>query len=54
MNAEMVAFWGDRWTDVQIVTDEARIHPRSFVSIPSEYINIPLKKYHQFLFLLRW
>ena len=43
----------DRWIDIQMMTDETRIHPRSFVSIPSEYINVSLEKFHQLFFLLR-
>ena len=43
----------DRWIDVQMMTDEAQIHPWSFVSIPSEYINVSLEKFDQLFFLLR-
>ena len=43
----------DRWIDVQMMTDEARIHPRSFISNPSEYINVSLEKFYQLFFLLR-
>ena len=45
--------WGDRWVDVQMMVDEARIHPRSFVSIPREHINVLLEKLCQLLLLLR-
>ena len=45
---------GDRWIDIQMMVDEARIHPRIFVSIPSENINVLLEKHHQLFFLLRW
>ena len=44
----------DKRVDVQMMTNEVWIHPWSFVSIPSEYVNVPLEEFHQLLFLLRW
>ena len=44
----------DRRVNVQMIIDKVRIHPRSFISIPSEYINVVLKKNYQFLLLPRW
>ena len=45
---------GDRWTNVQIMADEVRIHPWGFISIPCKYINIfPKELYQLFSFLGR-
>ena len=43
---------GNRWFNVQMMANEARIHPWSFVSIPSEYVNIFLEEFHQLIFFL--
>ena len=45
---------GDKWTNIQMMADEAQIHSQSFVSNPSEYINVLLEKHYQLLFLLMW
>ena len=31
---------GDRWIDIQIMTNEIQVHPKSFISTPSKHINI--------------
>ena len=46
-------FGGDRWIDIQMVTNEIWIHPRSFISTLCERINISSKKFYQLFLLLR-
>ena len=45
---------GNRWTDIQMMTNEIRIYFVSFISTPSKHINILSKESHQlFLLLMR-
>ena len=44
---------GNRWNDIQMMTDEVRIHPRSFISNLCEHVNIPSEKLYQLFLLLK-
>jgi len=35
---------GDRWINIQLMTNEIWIHPESFISTPSKHINVLSKE----------